>query len=43
VSGQIWMKDFGVTMFEWAAVSALIGVLIVAVFTPAEKAGGVAD
>ena len=43
VSGQIWMKDFGVTMFEWAAVCALIGVLIVAVFTPAEKAGGVAD
>ena len=43
MSGQIWMKDFGVTMFEWAAVSALIGVLIVAVFTPAEKAGGVAD
>ncbi len=39
VSGQIWMKDFGVTMFEWAAVSALIGVLIVAVFTPTEKAG----
>ena len=37
VSGQIWMQDFGVTMFEWAAISALAGVLVVAVFVPAEK------
>ncbi len=37
VSGQIWMQDFGVTMFEWAAISALVGALIVAVFVPAEK------
>ncbi len=32
VSGFVWLKDFGVSMFEYAALSALLGMLIVIFF-----------
>jgi PPP family 3-phenylpropionic acid transporter len=43
VSGMVWAEDFGVSMFEYAGISALLGMLIVLLFVSdkEDKAGEV--